>query len=119
MRRETRHHGEGRAGVGADFQHAAGTLHLVNSPVDYDHLAIEIGEGAKAEIAMLQDRLDTDLFVIDARDQGTGDRDLEQRVNRDAEVLRQGGRDDRGRCSFGPCNLSVQRRLERRRNGGI
>ena len=117
--REARYHGEGRAGVGADFRHMAGTLHLVNSSVEYHHLAVEIGEGAEAKIAMLQDRLGTDLSVINARDEGTGDRDLEQCMNWHAEVLGQGGRDDRGRCSFGPCDLSVQRSLKRRRNGSF
>jgi hypothetical protein len=33
---------------------------------------------------MLEDRLDTDLSVINARDEGTGDRDLEQGMNRRA-----------------------------------
>src|ERR1700722_19873120 len=79
--REACHHGERRAGVGAGFQHATRALHLVDSPVEYNHLAIEIGEGAKAEIAMLQDRLDTDLSVINACDEGAGDRDLEQCMN--------------------------------------
>ena len=40
-------------------------------------------------------------------------------MNWHAEVLRQGGCNDRGRCSFGPGGLSVQRCLERDRNGGI
>jgi hypothetical protein len=100
LRREGRHHGEGHARVGAGFRHATGALHLLDSPVEYDHLAIEIGEGTEPEIAMLQDRLDADHSVIDARDQGTGGRDLKQRVNRHAEVLGQGARNDRGRCSF-------------------
>src|ERR1700737_658923 len=119
LRREARHHGKGRAGVGAGFRHPTGALHLISSPIKHDHLAIEIGEGAKAEIAMLQDRFDTDLSVIDARDQGSRGRDLEQGVNRYAEILGQGCRDDRRGCSFDPCDLSVQRCLERCRNSHI
>ena len=117
--REACHHGEWSAGVGTGFRHMTGALNLVDSPVEHDHLAIEIGESAKTEIAMLQDGFDTDFSVINARNQGARGRDLEQRMNRHAEVLGQGGGNNRRKCPFGPGDLSVQRCLERGWNGGI
>jgi len=52
--RETRHDRERRGGIKRCFRNESGTLDPVDSPVDYDHLAIEVGKGAEAEIAMLQ-----------------------------------------------------------------
>jgi hypothetical protein len=40
-------------------------------------------------------------------------------MNRHAEVLGQGGGNNRRKCPFGPGDLSVQRCLERGWNGGI
>jgi hypothetical protein len=69
--REARHHGKRCAGVGAGFRHAAGTPDLVDAPVEHDHIAIKIGEDAKADIAILQDRAGADFPVLNARDEGT------------------------------------------------
>ena len=77
------------------FRDTAVAMDLVDSPVENDHLAVEVCERAEPKIAVLQDRSDADLPVIDPGDQRPGGRHLEQRVHRDPEILRQGCRDDR------------------------
>ena len=111
LRREARHYSEWRTGIWTGFRHAAGSLYLVDPAVKYDHFAVEIGESTKAKIAVLQNRFDVDLFLIKTRNQGTRGRYLKQRVNPHAEILGQGGRDDRRQCPFGSFNLGVQRSL--------
>src|SRR4029077_14874696 len=56
LRRKTSHHRERCASVGRSFQHPSSTLYLKGSPVENHHLAVQIGEGPKPEIAVLPNR---------------------------------------------------------------
>jgi hypothetical protein len=50
-------HGKWSAGVARGLRNAPGSLDLIDASVEDDHLAVEIGERAEAEISMFEDRL--------------------------------------------------------------
>jgi hypothetical protein len=45
--------------------------------IEDDHLAVQVREGAQAEVTMFQKRLDADFTVVNARNESTGGRNLE------------------------------------------
>ena len=57
-------------------------------PIDDDRLAVEVLKRAQPEVAVLAQRPDADCTLADPLDEGSGGRDLIQRVVRDLEVLR-------------------------------
>src|SRR6266849_194428 len=85
-----------RSYPGRCFRDSSGTLDVIDSPVDYDHLIIKVCEGAEAEIAMIQDGLHANHARIDAHRERPGSRYLEDGMDRCSEIFRQ-GRDDDGR----------------------
>src|ERR1700756_5019889 len=50
--RELYHNGEGRSCIVDDLLHGAITTHLIDDPIQHNHLPVEIVEGAKPEITI-------------------------------------------------------------------
>jgi hypothetical protein len=62
--------------------------------VENHHLSVEVGEGSKPEVSVLQNRLDADLLVVDAGYERTRGRHLKESMKRSVEMFRQRQIDD-------------------------
>ena len=87
---EAGHDGEGRARAVVDHAHRPVGADAVGHAVEHDHLAVEVLEGAEAEVAVLAHHPHRDGPLVQALDQGAGRRDLVERVRLDAEQVAQG-----------------------------
>src|SRR5438270_13162637 len=78
VRREARYHREGAQHLVPDAVDRAVAAHLKAGAIENDHLAVEVLEGAKAEIAMLAQRADPYGALIDALHQRRRAGDLKE-----------------------------------------
>ncbi len=94
LRAELRDHGKRHPGVIAGFAHGAVAKHLVEVPVERQHLSVEPVERAQTEGAVLLQLADGDHAAIDAFHQRGRGGDLKQRRMVDLQGVGQGGHDD-------------------------
>jgi hypothetical protein len=62
--------------------------HLIDSSVKHDHLSVKVVEGSKPEIAVVEQELAEDCFLVDSLDKSPRSRNLKQCVLRQAQALR-------------------------------
>lgn len=79
--------GEGRSWVVDDLVHGAIAAHLIDAPIQNDHLPIEIVEGANPEITIVQQVGAGDGPFVDPLYKSPRRRDLEERVQRYVEAM--------------------------------
>jgi hypothetical protein len=91
---EVRDDGERRLRRVVDLVGDTVGAHLIEATVEHDHLAVEPRERSQAEVAVLPERADRHLALVDAFHQRRGAGDLKERAVVHLQMIGEGGPDD-------------------------